>query len=329
MSASKQTRVGMILLGILVLVAMLAPVVAPNPPQDQFDESAGRHLPPLTSKFAIRLDDGRGRLADAIEVLPDGVRIERLGRSEFIPFESMSATSRSDPSRRRFYLLGTDKLSRDVWSRVAWGSRLSLAIGLSAALLAMFLGTTIGAIAASSNPWIDGILMRVVDGILMFPRIFLLLAISATAARSTLAIVIVLGCTSWMSVSRLARAELLAMEHRGYVEAARSTGLKPFKIFWRHKLPNAIQPVLVDTTLRIGDLILLEAALSFLGLGVPPPTPSWGAIINDGANHLVSAWWVSFFPGLAIAVTVIAFTCLGDGLRDRLDPRAFSRLKLR
>ncbi|MEJ2084162.1 MAG: ABC transporter permease [Acidobacteriota bacterium] len=328
MTASKQTRFGMMLLGVLVSVALLAPVLAPNPPQDQFDESAGRHLPPLTSKFAIRLDDGRGRVADAIEVLPNGVRIDRLGRSEFIPFDAMSASSRSDPRRQRFYLLGTDKLGRDVWSRVAWGSRLSLAIGFSAALIAMFLGTAIGAIAATSNKWIDGILMRTVDGILMFPRIFLLLAISAVAARNTFVIVIVLGCTSWMSVSRLARAELLAMDRRGYVEAARGTGLKPLMIFWRHMLPNAIQPVLVDTTLRIGDLILLEAALSFLGLGVPPPTPSWGAIINDGANHLVSAWWVSFFPGVAIAVTVIAFTFLGDGLRDRLDPRLYSRLKL-
>jgi peptide/nickel transport system permease protein len=317
-------RVGLAFIGVLTTVAILAPLLAPNSPTAQFDEGAGRHLPPMTSKIGIRLNDGRGRLADGIEVGAEGVEIERLGRIEFIPFEQMSDESRDNPTKRRFYLLGTDKLGRDVWARIAYGSRVSLAIGVLAALIALVVGTTVGAIAALSNRWLDGLLMRTVDGLLMFPRIFLLLAITAMIGGSTSLIVVVLGCTSWMSVSRLARAELLSLRRQDFVEAARSTGQKPLRIFLRHMLPGSISPVLIDTTLRIGDLILLEAALSYLGMGVPPPTPSWGGIVSDGAMDLVSAWWVSLFPGLAIAATVIAFNLIGDGLRDWLDPKSAS-----
>ena len=322
MSLPTQARVGLAVIGLLTFVAILAPVVAPNSPTDQFDEGAGRNLPPMTSKIGIRLDDGRGRLADAIEIKADGVEIERLGRTEFISFAQMSDESRDNPTKRRFYLLGTDKLGRDVWSRIAYGSRVSLAIGVLAALIALVVGTTVGAAAALSNRWLDGLLMRTVDGLLMFPRIFLLLALTAMIGGSTGLIVVGLGCTSWMSVSRLARAELLSLRRQDFVEAARSTGQRPVQIFLRHMLPSSISPVLIDTTLRVGDLILLEAALSYLGMGVPPPTPSWGGIVSDGALDLVSAWWVSFFPGLAIAATVIAFNLIGDGLRDWLDPKS-------
>ncbi len=321
MNPPSQTRLGLLVVGSLVALAILAPIVAPNSPSEQFDESAGKNLPPLTSKFAIRLDDGRGRLADEVEVTTEGVEILRLGRIELIPLEQMAPMSRENPNQRRFYLLGTDKFGRDVWSRIAYGARISLSIGVLAALIALVLGTTVGAIAALSNRWIDGLLMRVVDGLLMFPRIFLLLAITALIGNKTILIILVLGCTSWMSVSRLARAEFLSLQRQEYVEAARSTGQRPVLVFLRHMLPSAIPPVLVDTTLRIGDLILLEAALSYLGLGVPAPTPSWGSIVFDGSMELVSAWWVSFFPGFAIAITVIAFNLIGDGLRDWLDPQ--------
>ena len=314
------TVTGLAIICLLVGIALLAPFLAPNSPIEQFDESAGRHLPPLTSKLAIRLDDGRGRLADEIALSDAGLEIFRLGRWETIPWADISTQSADGLEKRRFYLLGTDKFGRDVWSRVAYGARISLAIGLLAALLALVLGTAVGSLAALSNRWVDGLLMRTVDGILMFPRIFLLLAVTALVGNNTGLIIVVLGCTSWMSVSRLSRAELLSVRRRDFVEAARSTGLHPWRVFWRHMLPSTSPPILIDTTLRIGDLILLESALSYLGMGVAPPTPSWGGIVSDGSLELISAWWVAFFPGLAIATTVIAFNLIGDGIRDRLDP---------
>jgi len=267
------------------------------------------------------LREGGWLLADSARVTDSGVVVQRLGRTETLPLDRFTGISEDGGVSRQFFLLGTDKYGRDLWSRLLYGARVSLLIGLLAAGLSLTLGIAVGGVAALAGGWIDGLLMRLVDGLLMFPRLFLVLVIAAMFDIDLLAVILVLGGTSWMAASRLVRAEILSLRGRDFVVAARGIGLHPVRIFWRHLLPNALPPVLIDTTLRIGDLILIEAALSFLGFGVQPPIPSWGNMVADGASNLTTAWWVAAFPGIAICLAVVAFNLIGDGLRDSLDPR--------
>ena len=313
---------GAVLLLLLIAMALAAPWLTARPPERQLDPVAGRNLPPMSQRFVLELADGRWLLADSVEVHEGVLTITRLGRTQELRAEELAGTSVTD-LRPSTFVLGTDKFGRDLWSRIAYGARVSLAIGLAASALSLVIGILVGAAAAMSGGWIDTLLMRLVDGLLMFPRLFLILALSAMVGASLWVVIVVLGLTGWMSVSRLMRAELLRLRESGFALAARAIGQHPWTIFTRHLLPAALSPVLVDISLRVGAVILIEAALSFLGQGVQPPTPSWGNIIADGSDSLTSAWWVATFPGLAISVTVIAFNLLGDGLRDRLDPRRF------
>ena len=310
---------------ILVVIALAAPLLAPAEPYEQFDPAAGRHLPPLSSRYAIALADGGWLLAEAFDQAPDGITVERLGERVHLPASDLAPDTGASRPKKRLFLLGTDKYGRDVLSRVLFGARISLGIGLLAAALAFGLGLVVGGVAATSGPLVDGVLMRTVDALLMFPRLFLLLALTSLFDRGDWLVPVVLGATGWMGASRLVRAEILSLERRDWVTAARASGQHPFRIFTRHLLPSALNPLIVDTSLRIGDIILLEAALSFLGLGIRPPTPSWGNMVADGTSALVSAWWVSAFPGLAIALTAVGLNLLGDRLRDRLDPRSDPR----
>jgi peptide/nickel transport system permease protein len=319
--ASPLFRWGSALLAILTVMSVGAPLLAPYPPYEQVDPAAARHLPPGSRKQAVLLRDGRWLLADEVQVTAEALIIERLGTTQTIRTEDVVNRTADGVADQRFFLLGSDRYGRDLWSRIVWGARVSLSIGLLAAALALTLGVAIGGLAALAGGWVDSVLMRLVDGLLMFPHLFLILAVAAFLDPGVLTVVLVLGATSWMPASRLVRSEILSLRHRDFVVAARSVGQRPLRIFWRHLLPSAIPPVLVDTSLRVGDLILVEAALSFLGLGVQPPMPSWGNLVADGSDALTSAWWVAAFPGLAIWATVMAFNLLGDGLRDRLDPR--------
>jgi peptide/nickel transport system permease protein len=218
---------------------------------------------------------------------------------------------------------GTDQLSRDVLARVVAGGRISLAVALLAVALSVTLGAAVGVVSGYWGGTIDAVLMRVVDGALAIPRLFILLLVLAVWERVPVAaLILLIGVTGWFATSRLIRGEVLRIREEGFVRAAEALGARRRRIIFRHLLPNTLGPLLVIATLGIGDVILLEAGLSFLGLGIQPPTPSWGGMILDSREVLVSAPWVGIFPGLAIVITVLSANLFGDALRDAVDPRS-------
>ncbi|MDT8367999.1 MAG: ABC transporter permease [Longimicrobiales bacterium] len=219
------------------------------------------------------------------------------------------------------HLLGTDHFARDIFSRMLYGARVSLSIGFIAVAISASLGTLVGTVAGYLGGWVDVVLMRTVDVVISFPRLILLITIIALFQPSIFLIVVVLGLTQWPGTARLVRGEVLSLREREFIQAAEALGFSRARIMARHLVPNALVPVIIAATLGIGNTIVLEAGLSFLGLGVQPPTPSWGTMVADGRNFLTRAWWLSTFPGLAIVGVVLAFNLVGDGLRDALDPR--------
>ncbi len=220
--------------------------------------------------------------------------------------------------------LGTDAQGRDVWSRLVYGARVSLLVGLASQGVSLLLGVVLGLVAGYRGRWVDDVIMRLADVTLAFPSLLLLIAMAAAFEPSLTVVCVVIGVVGWAGMARLVRGQVLVVRELEYVQAMRAIGARDWRILARHVLPNVIAPVIIAATLGIAGAIMAEAALSFLGLGVQPPTPSWGSMIADGRDlsQLRSAPWTSLSPGLAIGLAVLAFNLLGDALRDALDPRA-------
>jgi peptide/nickel transport system permease protein len=268
--ALTRARVGLAMVGVLCLLALLAPLFTQYDPIVQIDLATRQMLPPSLS-----------------------------------------------------HPLGTDFYSRDMLARVLFGARISLAIALLSVLVSITIGTAVGLTAGYLGGAVETVVMRFVDAALAVPRVFLLLVVLALWRNIGVpGLILILGLTSWFVIARIVRAEVLSLKNREFVVATRALGYRSGRITWRHLLPNVAAPIIVAATLGVGQIVLLEAGLSYLGIGVQPPTPSWGTMIADGQPQLASAWWISTFPGLAIMLTVIGFSLIGDSLRDTLDPRS-------
>lgn len=239
--------------------------------------------------------------------------------SPYDPFEINVEKILQPPSLE--HPLGTDLLGRDVLSRMIYASRISLQVSIVAVGISLGIGIVLGAIAGYFGGVIDLLICRFIDIMLCFPTIFLILAMVAYLEPSILTIMIVIGLTSWMGVARLVRAEILSLKERDFILIAKIYGASTFRIIFKHLLPNAFPPIFVSGSLGLGQAILIESALSFLGIGVQPPVPSWGNMLIEGKETLEVAWWLSFFPGMAILITVLAFTILGESLQEILNPR--------
>jgi peptide/nickel transport system permease protein len=217
--------------------------------------------------------------------------------------------------------LGTDHLGRDILSRILYGGRISLGVGLTAVTLSALIGVTLGLVAGFFGGRADALIMRVVDVFLAIPYILLAMGVVFALGPSLLNVVLVMGVTRWVQFARIVRADVLSIREREFVAGARARGNRPLRLLLHHVLPNALTPIIVVATLELAFMIIYESALSFLGLGVQPPTPTWGWMLADGRNYIATAWWLATFPGLAIMLTVLAVNLLGDWLRDTLDPR--------
>ncbi len=300
-----------LLAGVLAL-ALLAPILPLRDPAAQPDGLVLADRPPLWRAQALRMRDGTLRFGERIEPAPGAYLRTRAGRTESIRAADVAAVERPR------YLLGTDGYGRDLLSRLIWGARTSLLVGIVAAALALLVGTAVGLVAGWSGGILDALLMRATDAALSIPRLFLALCLAALWGGSLTTTVVVLGLTSWMGAARLVRGEVLSARERDYVRAAQASGARGTAIAFRHLLPAAAGVLAAEAALRVGSAVLLEATMSFLGLGVPPPAPSWGNVLADGRDRLVTAPWIATLPGLLLALTVAAVARLSEPFGDEV-----------
>ncbi len=284
---------GLVMVTVFVAAALTAPLIAPHSPIVQYKRytklapSLSLHDSPTDETGAVRADPVTG-----------------------------------EPIAPQRFLLGTDWHGRDVLSRIVHGAQVSLLVGVVATLIALFLGITIGSLAGYFGGWTDNALMRLTDTFFAFPSILLAIVILATFRQPGIwALFIALGLTGWTGIARVIRGQILSLREQEFIEAARGIGAGHMRIITRHLLPNCLAPIIVLGTLAVAENILSEAGLSFLGIGIQPPTPSWGNMLAEARGNLVDMPWWGVFPGLALALTVLGFNLFGDGLRDILDPR--------
>lgn len=305
-------RAGLFVLGSWALLAATAPLLPLRDPNAQPDGTVLRNLAPMSVVTVAVFPDGSERYANELRRdAGGGVSLRRGETWTQAPGEPVEL-------RRARYVLGTDALGRDLLSRVVWGARVSLVAGLLAAFIAVAIGGAVGLAAGVLGGRVDALLMRVTDAALAIPRLFLLLLLAALFRPSLTMIVLLVGCTTWMAAARLVRGETLSIREREFVAAAHAAGASPLRVAMRHVLPQTAAVLAVEAALRLGQAVLLEASLSFLGLGIPPPAASWGGLIADGRDRLLDAWWIATWPGLALAGVVIAASLVADGARDRL-----------
>jgi peptide/nickel transport system permease protein len=240
------------------------------------------------------------------------------------PLQTNVAQRLAPPTRAHFF--GTDTLGRDIFSRVIYGSRISLRIAILAAVIATVIGAPVGIVAGYFRGRLDDIAMRVTDMFMAFPRLILAMAIAAALTPTLENVVIAISLAAWPAYARLARSVTLGLREENFVEAARALGASPLRILARHVLPGVMSPLIIQISLDMGGIILTAAGLGFIGFGAQPPTPEWGVMISEGRNYITTQWWVSTFPGIAIALAVLGFNLLGDGVRDVLDPRLRGRI---
>lgn len=288
-------------------------------PNAQPDTLTLRNLPPLAAVEGLRADDGSLRFGEEVRTLDGGgMEIRRGGTWTSFPAGSVRVVER--------FWLGTDEFGRDLLSRLLHGARVSLAVGLLAAALALTLGAAVGLAAGLGGPLADAALMRATDVALAVPKLFLLMLLVSVCGPSSSLAAVAIGATTWMATARVVRSEVLSLRNRGFVEAARAGGTGPLRLAFRHLTPALVPTLAAEGALRVGQAILLESSLSFLGLVVPPPAPTWGSMVAEGRTRLHDAWWIATFPGAAIATTVLAVHVLGESVRRRagVDGRARS-----
>jgi peptide/nickel transport system permease protein len=300
---------GGVLLAALALLALLGPALAGDPAAIVDPPAAGL-LPPLARRAVVELRDGSTLAGESVRRLDDRWSIVRRGEERPVAEADVAAVG-----MRRFWL-GTDNLGRDQLARLLAGGRVSLAIGVLALTVALLIGTAVGLAAGWRGGALDAVLMRLADGLLAVPLLFLLILLAALFRPGPAALIAVLGLSSWMDIARLVRGQVLSLKEREYVLAARAIGASDLRIAVVHLLPNLAAPLAQGAALRLGDLILAEAALSFLGLGVQPPLASWGAMVAHGQEFFPAAWWLTFPAGLAVAGTVIGAALLADGVGE-------------
>jgi peptide/nickel transport system permease protein len=301
--------VGVVALTSLVLLCVVGGWFAADP-TEIVDPHAAALLPPGSQRWVVTLTNGATLAAEAIRREEDAWVILRRGGNETVPASEVATL------KLRSFWLGSDTLGRDVLARLLHGGRVSLAVGSLSLVAALVLGVGVGMASGLRRGWTDAVLMRLVDGLLAIPMLFLLLLLAAVFRPSLAALVVVLAFSSWMGVARLVRGQVLSLSEREFVLGARGIGAGPWRIALLHLLPNTMTPLTQDAALRLGDLILAEASLSFLGLGVQPPVPSWGNMVAEGQPMLLDAWWLTFLPGAAVALTVISAALVADGIRE-------------
>lgn len=310
MNRSRRLEIGVTGLGLLVVVCMIGPLVLPTPPPA--DPAHAALLPPGTAVTEVVVADGRTLVSPAVRVEQNRVVIDGPHRAVLIPRDRVTTI------RNTRFWLGSDRFGRDVAAQLMAGGRISISVAALAALIALVIGTTVGMTAATGGPLVDASLMRLVDALMAFPVLFLLILLATVFRPGPLVLVTVLGMTSWMGLARLVRGQVLTLRGRTFVLAARAAGSPPTRTWRTHFLPNLSGPLSQDTALRLGDLVLAEATLSYLGLGIPPDIPTWGGMVAEGHRVMIQGWWLATFPGFAIAFLVISLALVGDGIQGRI-----------